>query len=149
VPAPVKPLVLPGEKMNQKKIDYKELTTGYEFEPASFHLNSESVTAYLDAVESNKQIYEKNKTVPPMAITALAMTAMAAGISMPPGAVHVSQDLQFLSPVEFDETLTSYAKVNRKVERGKIHMLSIGIKVMNQKQQSVLSGETSFILPVS
>jgi acyl dehydratase len=68
---------------------------------------------------------------------------------MPPGAVHVSQDLQFLSPVGFDETLTSYAKVNRKVERSKIHMLSIGIKVMNQKQQSVLSGETSFILPVS
>ncbi len=136
-------------KMNQQKIDYKKLITGYEFEPANFQLSSESVTAYLDAVESEKQTYEKDKIVPPMAIAALAMTAMAAGISMPPCAVHVSQELQFLSLVGYDETLTSYAKVNRKVERGKIHMLSIGIKVMNQKQQTVLSGETSFILPLT
>lgn len=135
-------------RMTPQKIDYKQLTTGYEFEPASFRLSYESVMAYLDAVESNKQIYKKDGIAPPMAIAALALAAMAARISMPPGAVHVSQDLQFLGLVGFNETLTSYAKVNRKVERGKIHMLSIGIKVMNQKQQTVLSGETSFILPL-
>jgi acyl dehydratase len=149
VPVLVKPLIFPGEQMTQQKIDYKILTTDYEFKPANFQLSSESVTAYLDAVESNKSIYERYKIVPPMAIAALAMTEMAAGISMPPGAVHVSQDLQFFSLVGYDEILTSYARVNRKVERGKIHMLTIGIKVMDQKQQIVLSGETSFILPLS
>ena len=68
---------------------------------------------------------------------------------MPPGAIHVSQDLQFLSLIGIDETLTSHARVNRKVERGKFHMLTIGIDVKNQKQITVLSGETSFILPLS
>ena len=135
--------------MTQQKIDYSNLSTGYEFEPAIFRLNSESVTAYLDAVESDRLIYEKNGIVPPMAIAALAMTAMAEGMSLPPGAIHVSQDLQFLNPVSIDETLTSYAKVNRKVERGKFHMLTIGINVNNQNNMPVITAETGFILPVS
>ena len=135
--------------MTQKKIDYKELAAGYEFEPAGFRLDDEAVSAYLEAVEGDKSIYEEKRMVPPMAIAALAMAAMAAGLSMPPGAVHVSQDLQFLSMVSIDEVLTSFAKVNRKVERGKFHMLTIGIKVLNQEQAAVISGETSFILPFS
>jgi len=135
--------------MVQQKIDYRELITGYEFEPSNFRLNSESVMAYLDAVEGDKHIYEKDRIVPPMAVAALAMAAMAAGISLPPGAIHASQDLHFLSLVSINETLTSHARVNRKVERGKFHMLTIGINVLNQKQTTVLTGETSFILPFS
>ena len=114
-----------------------------------FRLNGESLMAYLDAVEGDKSIYEKNRIVPPMAVAALAMAAMAEGLSMPPCAVHVSQDLRFLGTVSIDEALTSYAKVNRKIERGKFHMLTIGINVVNQEQATVLSGETSFILPLS
>jgi len=136
-------------KMALRNIDYGKLITGYEFEPTSFRLDGESVMAYLDAVEDNNRIYEENRIVPPMAVAALSMTAMAAELSLPPGAVHVSQDLQFLSLVSINETLTSRARINRKVERGKFHMLTIGINVLNQKQMTVLSGETSFILPLS
>ena len=135
--------------MAQHKIDYEKLTTGYEFEPSGFSIDAESVDKYLNAVDGNKGIYEKNKTVPPMSVAALAMTAMAEGLSMPPGAVHVSQDIQFLSPVNINENLISYARVNRIVKRGKLHMLSIGINVVKDKNISVLGGETSFILPVS
>ncbi len=133
----------------QQKIDYKELIAGYEFEPSGFRFDEESVTAYLEAVEGDKDIYEKKRIVPPMAVAALAMAAMARGLSMPSGAVHVSQELHFLATVSLDEPLTSYARVNRKMERGKFHMLTIGINVLNQEQTAVLSGETSFILPFS
>jgi hypothetical protein len=135
--------------MSQQKIDYEKLTTGYEFEPSSFSIDDSATTKYLDAVDGSKGIYEKNNTVPPMSIAALAMTAMAEGLSMPPGAIHVSQDIQFLNPVIINENLTSYARVNRVVKRGKIHMLNIGVNVVNERNISVLAGETSFILPVS
>ena len=135
--------------MSQQKIDYEKLITGYEFEPSCFRIDGDSMQKYLDAVDGEKSIYEKDNIVPPMSIAALAMTAMAEGLSMPPGAVHVSQDIQFLNTVRIDEELTSYARVNRIVKRGKIHMLSIGINVVNDKNISVLAGETSFILPVS
>ena len=135
--------------MTQQKIDYEKLTTGYEFEPSVFSIDGKSVDKYLNAVDGERSIYKKDNTVPPMSIAALAMTAMAEGLSMPPGAVHVSQDIHFLNQVRVDENLTSYARVNRIVKRGKLHMLSIGINVVNDKNISVLSGETSFILPVS
>lgn len=135
--------------MAQQKIDYDKLTTGYEFEPSVFSIDGASVDKYLDAVDGNKDIYEKNNIVPPMSIAALAMTAMAEGLSMPPGAIHVSQDIRFLNPVGINENLTSCARVNRVVKRGKLHMLSIGINVVDDKNISVLEGETSFILPVS
>ena len=135
--------------MAQQKIDFEELSNGYEFEPSVFSIDAESVDKYLNAVDGNKDIYEKNRTVPPMSIAALAMTAMAEGLSMPPGAIHVSQEITFLNPVRINENLTSYARVNRKVKRGKLHMLSIDITVVNDKNSSVLEAETSFILPVS
>jgi len=135
--------------MSQPKINFSQLNTGYEFEPASFRLSDEMVTAYLDAVGGNSDIYRNNRIAPPMLVAALAMAAMAAGLSMPPGAIHVSQEVQFLRPVEVDGVLTSYARVNRKVDRGKFHMLTIGIKVMDQAQNTVLSGETGFLLPFS
>ena len=135
--------------MSQQKIDYEKLTTGYEFKPSGLLIDRNSIDKYLDAVDGDKSLYEKDNIVPPMSIAALAMTAMAEGISMPPGAVHVSQDIQFLNTVRINEELTSVARVNRIVNRGKIHMLSIGINVVNEQNTSVLEGETSFILPVS
>ena len=134
-------------KVTQQQVEYSKLNAGYEFEPARFRLSKEAVVGYLDAVEGNRSIYEKDNIVPPMAIAALAMTAMAAGMSMPPGVIHVSQDLQFLSSVRFSETITSYAKVTKKTERGKFHMLTIGINVLNNTNIPALTGETSFILP--
>lgn len=135
--------------MTQQKTDYGELITGYEFTPVGFRPDGEMVTAYLSAIEGDKRIYEEDKLVPPMAIAALAMAAMAAGMSLPPGTIHVSQEFQFLSTVSINEALTSYARVNRKIERGKFHMLTVGINVLNQKQITVMTGETSFILPLS
>ena len=135
--------------MAQQKIDYENLSTGYEFEPSVFSIDDKSVDKYLNAVDGSKDVYEKNRTVPPMSIAALAMTAMAEGLSMPPGAIHVSQAITFANSVRIDENLTSYARVNRIVKRGKLHMLSIGIAVVNDNNTSVLEAETSFILPVS
>mgnify|MGYP005854978053 CR=1 FL=1 len=134
--------------MTPQKVDYANLIPGYEFAPASFTLDSERVRAYLKAVQDSTDIYEEDRIVPPMAISALAMTAMAQGLVLPPGAIHVSQELKFVDTVKQGETLTSHARVSRKVERGKFHMLAISINVLNQKKTPVLTGETSFILPL-
>jgi len=135
--------------MTQQKTDYSELTTGYEFAPVVFRPDGETVAAYLSAIEGDESIYEEDKLVPPMTVAALAMAAMSTGLSLPPGVIHVSQEFQFLDTISINETLTSLARVNRRVERGKFHMLTVGINVLNQKQMTVLTGETSFILPFS
>jgi len=84
-----------------------------------------------------------------MAVAALAMMAMSEKFELLPGTVHVSQQLDFMNIVEIDDTLTSYCRVSRKVARGKFQMLTIGIKVLNQRQDNVLAGEIGFILPMN
>lgn len=130
-----------------EKVDIENLTAGYEFPPAGFQLDSETMKKYLDAVEDKNDIYEQLHAVPPLAISALAMSAMFTAMTLPAGTIHVSQNLDFITLAKPGEKLTSYAKVNRNVERGKLHMLTIGIKVLNQNKTTVLTGETSFILP--
>jgi acyl dehydratase len=134
--------------MTQNKIDYAKLTTGYEFAPADFRLDGEKIAAYLDAVEDRNGVYGEQRMVPPMAIAALAMTAMSSGLAFPEGSVHVSQNLEFHRAVGVGEELTSHARVVRKVERGKFHILTIGINVVDRQQATVLAGETGFILPL-
>jgi acyl dehydratase len=136
-------------EIEQPKIEYEKLTAGYELAPATFRLDGERVRAYLDAVEDTNNIYEENKIVPPMAAAALSMAAMSAALVLPPGAVHVSQSLDFVGTVGVGEELSSRARVNRKVERGKFHILNIGINILNGRRETVLSGETGFILPLA
>ena len=133
--------------MRQERLEFERLTSGYEFTPTSFKLDNRVVTDYLMSTGDKNSIYQEEKIAPPMVIAALAMAAMSANMELPPGVVHVSQELEFIHTANIDEILTSYARVNRKIERGKLRMLAIDINVKNQKKSMVMTGETSFILP--
>lgn len=130
-----------------QKVEIGKLTAGFEFPPVTFQLDNEGIKKYLNAVEDKQEIYEQLSTVPPMAIAALAMTAISTAMTLPAGTIHVSQNLDFITMSRPGEKLTSHARVNRNVERGKLHMLTIGINVLNRNQLVVLTGEIGFILP--
>jgi acyl dehydratase len=127
------------------KISYEQLTTGFTFPPSQFEIDARTVKDYLQAVGGDFGIYDG--IVPPMAIAALAMAAMGESFELLPGTVHVTQELEFTSSIKIGEILTSYAKVNRKVIRGKFHMLTVGINVVDRNNETVVTGETGFILP--
>jgi len=133
--------------LKQPKIEYSQLETGYEFAPSTHKLGASVLSTYLKAVEDTSSLYQDTNLVPPMAIAASAMAALSRGICLPPGAIHISQELEFIDTMSVDDSLTSYAKVSRKWSRGKFHFLDIAINVCNQNQRTVLTGKTSFILP--
>lgn len=135
-------------KPKQQKIKYSQLEAGYEFPPSSYKLASSIVATYLKAVGETSSLHQDTEIVPPMAVAAYAMAALLEGICLPPGAIHVSQELEFIGTVSINDTLTSYTKVSRKRDRGRFHVLTIDLNVFNQKQEAVLAGKTSFILPM-
>ena len=130
-----------------EKIDIEKLITGFEFPVTSFKLEPTKISTYVRAVGDTSNVYEENDCVPPMAVAALAMAAMGKQMELPPGSIHVSQEFEFADIVKFGEVLTSYATVKRSVARGKLHMLTVGINVINQGKNTVVCGETGFILP--
>ena len=131
----------------EQKVGYCQLEAGYEFPPSSYKLDSSIVATYLKAVEETSSLYQDTELVPPMAVAAYAMAALSEGISLPPGTIHVSQEFEFLDTVSTKDTVTSYAKVSRRQDRGKFHLLTVFLNVFNQNQKKVLAGKTSFILP--
>jgi len=131
----------------KQKIKYSQLEAGYEFPPSSYKLDTSIVSTYLKAVEDTSRLYQDNGLVPPMVIAAYAMAALSQSICLPPGAIHVSQELEFIDTVSVNESLISCARVSRKQSRGKFHLLAIDLNVFNQNQKVVLAGKTSFILP--
>lgn len=131
-----------------RKLEYSELTAGYEFPPVTFALDADVTADYLDAVTDDSSLYRDGCLVPPMVVAARAMAALANGFSLPPGAIHVSQELEFKQTVAVGENLTSRSRVERKQDRGKFHMLTIGLTVVNGRQETVVTSKTSFILPV-
>ncbi len=131
-----------------KKTGYQDLKAGQEFLPAAFQVDSATVADYLKAVEEDNIIYQNTGLVPPMALAALALKALINTISMPPGTIHVSQEFEFIAAANTRDTLTSQARVSRVQERGKLHLMTVDISVVNQEQKPVLAGKTSFVLPV-
>lgn len=131
----------------QQKIEYRQIEAGYEFPPASCKLDSSMVATYLKATEETSRLYQDTGLVPPMAIAAYAMAALSASISIPPGTIHVSQEVEFIDTVSVGDTIICHAKVSRKQNRGRLHLLTIDLNVSNQNQKVVLAGKTSFALP--
>lgn len=131
----------------RQKIDCDHLVSGYEFPPHSYNLDRSAVSTYKKAVEESSVLYQDAELVPPMAVAARAMAALSEDIILPPGAIHVSQELEFEGTVSVNDTLVSYARVSRKQSRGRFHILAMDLKVFNQNQEVVLTGKTSFILP--
>lgn len=132
---------------NEKNIDYSQLEAGYEFPPGTCKLDTATVSTFLKAVEDTSQLYKDTGLVPPMAVAASAMATLSGTISLPPGAIHVSQEFNFIEVVNVDDSLTSYARLSRTQKRGKLHLIVINLNVSNQNQETVLTGKTSFILP--
>ena len=131
----------------KSKTEYNQLEAGDDLPASSYKLDGPMVAIYLKAVEETGGLYQETELVPPMAIAAYAMAALSESVYLPPGTIHISQELGFVGTASVNDTITSFAKVSRKQSRGEFHFLTIEFNVFNQNQAAVLVGKTSFILP--
>ena len=111
----------------QQKSGYHQIEAGYEFPSSSYKLDHSMVSTYRKAVEETSSLYQDTGLVPPMAVAAYAMAALSEGIRLPPGAIHVSQALEFLDTVSVGDTITCMAKVSGKRDRGRLHLMTIAL----------------------
>lgn len=133
--------------MAKQKIKVNELIAGYTFPEVRFEMDSVHVTAYRVATDDTDPIFNTTNIVPPMSVVALAMAELSNSISFPDGAIHVSQELNFLHSVNVGETITSHVEVSRILKRGNMHLLSINLTLIKPNGLTAIFGQTEFILP--
>src|SRR5512143_3221980 len=131
----------------EEKADFYSIGVGYEFPVKNYTLDSETVSNYLAAVKESHALYQRERLVPPLALTALAMSALAEGSSFPGGTVHVTQELEFLGTVKVGETISCRSQVSRRIDLAGMRIMTTDIAVFNQDQVKVLAGKVGFVLP--
>ncbi len=130
---------------NQHQIQFSQLETGNKFPPASYTLEPQLIASYLKATGETNPLFTKENLVPPTAVAAYALAALAGGIEIPPGTIHTSQEIEAVGLVHINDTITSHATVSSKKSRKDMEILTIDINVTNQKGETVLKGKTTFL----
>ena len=130
---------------NQQPAQFAQLETGYEFPPASYTLEPHLIESYLKATQEIDPVFEENKLVPPTAVAAYALAALAKSMEVPPGTIHTSQGIEFAGPAYVNDTITSQAIVSNKRSRKNMEIITIDIDVTNQTGATVLTGKTTFL----
>jgi acyl dehydratase len=133
--------------IENNKTEFNQLFVGFEFPPQSYTFDTSMVSLYLQAIKETNNLHIQQGLVPPMAVTAYAMASLSQAITLPPGTIHVSQELNFLEVVKIGDTITCSSKVSRKQDRGGLHIMNTDIVVTNQNKITVLTGKVGFILP--
>jgi hypothetical protein len=118
-----------------------ELTEGYEYPVIKFMLDDGDVSDYLSAVGDADSITVRMGLVPPLAAAARALAALSKGSVSPPGAVHSSQELEFVRPISLGEPLELTARVEKKLDRQDLHMLTTGFQIVDRSRDIVMTGK--------
>jgi acyl dehydratase len=123
------------------------LEAGHEFRPVYYTLDKSTVRAYLEAVEETSELYQNTDLVPPTAIAALSMAALAEGTQFPPGCIHTSQKLNFKHSTHIGDIIQCHSRISQSKKRAGMHFITVTFHVEDQNKRELLSGETVFIAP--
>jgi acyl dehydratase len=124
------------------------LAKGHEFPPSAFELTPEWVREYAAAVEDEAIGPLGPELVPPMAVAALAIRALLDQAALPPGAVHIGQEMTFQRAVRAGETLSASARIVSRGERQGWVLMGIDLSVSGEGGP-VMEGRATLTMPAA
>ena len=124
------------------------LTKGQELPPSAFELSPEWVREYVAAVEDEAIGLLGPDLVPPMAVAALAVRALLERAALPPGAVHIGQEISFRRAARVGERLSASARVVSRGERQGWVLMGIDLSVEGEGGP-VMEGRATVTMPAA
>jgi acyl dehydratase len=129
-------------------IDLAALQSGYQFPPASLHLDPRTVAAYVAAVEDTSPLYIGDAAVvPPLAVLSLVMRGVTDLLSRRPGALHLSQRLSAHRPIPVGSTVVAHLWVAGRSERRGFAALTLGVRI-EAGSDTCLDGSLLLFVPL-
>ncbi len=125
------------------------LSKGHQMPPSTFELSPEWVREYVAAVEDEAIGTLDGDLAPPMAVAALAVRSLLEGAELPPGAIHVGQEMTFLRPLRAGERLAVQARVASRGERQGWVLMGIDLNVDDESRGQVMTGRATVTMPAS
>lgn len=123
-----------------------ELTAGSELQPASLVLDSAMLDEYLSIVGAESSVYGEGY-VPTTALAALGIRTILAGMGLPEGAVHVSQELESHRAARVGESVSCQARIVQSSQRGKGgRFIVLEFNIVGDQSSPVLDGRSTLIV---
>lgn len=124
------------------------LAKGHQVPPSTFELSPQWVRAYTAAVEDEAIGTLDGDLVPPMAVAALAVRSLLEGAQLPPGAIHLGQEIACLRPVRAGERLVAVGRVASRGERQGWIVMGIELNVEAEGGGPVMQGRALLTMPM-
>jgi acyl dehydratase len=102
---------------------------------------------YLSASEDNLPLYEEIGAAPPMALGARAVGSLVRELSLPPGTLHASQELDCHRMVRLGEEVSCTARLSRPVKRRGWLFVTASFTIYGADGELVLTGRSAVSLP--
>lgn len=123
------------------------LPKGHQMPPLTFELSPQWVREYVAAVEDEAINALDGGLVPPMAVAALAVRSLLEGAELPPGAIHLGQEMASVRPLRVGERLAVRARVASRGERQGWALMGIDLNVEDERRGPVITGRATLTMP--
>lgn len=130
-------------------IDYSTLQPGQRLSHEILTLDADSIAAYVDAVSDSSRPASADGAplAPPMAIAALALSAVINALQIPGGTIHAGQELEFGKAMPVGATLTCAATLAQNSMRRGWRFLVVNLTATDEDGNAVMSGKSTIMLP--
>ena len=130
-------------------IDYSKLESGQELSSQSLTLDAKAVGDYVAAVSDTSSPAASDGTplVPPMAIAALALSAVIGALQIPGGTIHASQELGFGAALPIGAAVVCRATLAQNSARRGWRFLVVNMEATTGDGSVVMDGKSTIMLP--
>ena len=131
-------------------IDYSKLEIGQQLSSEYLVLDAKAVGDYIAAVgdASNPTTADGIPLAPPMAIAALALSAVINALQIPGGSIHSSQELNFRAAVPIGSALDCTATLAQNSVRRNWRFLVVNMEAKSENGNPVMECKSTIMLPV-
>lgn len=120
-----------------------------EFEIGRWHITEDNVRQYLAAVGDAQQEYFQLGLVPPLFLTAYALTGLLGKLALAPGAIHSLQEVDTLNPVEIGDQISGTARLERPRRRGNLEFTTVSYRLTSASGIQVQAGKSTVLAPAA
>ena len=123
------------------------IVAGQELGQVKFNLDASLVREYLSVAGDSSKVYAGTDLVPYTAVAALGVRTVLGWLALPPGTIHVAQELVVHRAVACGQRVSCRAKVTQASHRRDGTFLVLEFAVNDDAGQPILDGRTTLLVP--
>lgn len=130
-----------------ESMEMSTIAVGQELDEARFTLDASLVRDYIAVVDDRSNLYQGADLVPPTAVAALGVRTLLDRLALPPGTIHIAQELAAHRTATCGQRVSCQARVAQSSQRRDGRFLVLEFTVADERGQPVLDGRTTLVVP--